>query len=567
MNTGKFYFGIICALLLSISCNRPSRVTDRILEKAEAIVEQCPDSALVLLDSIPDARDLGKKQCCQYLLVQIQAKDKSYRDITSDTVIFDVKNYYLRTGNFNRTALASYYCGRVLQEQKNYEKAMRAYLDAEKYSKQNSNNNLNGLIQSSIGEVYYRQLLKDEAITRYKQANRYFHQAGNRKNEIITLNLIGNCFLLKSEQDSAFNYYHKGLALADQYNMVQEQAGIRQCMGVAYRQIGDLGQAKLFFKKGLIFPVDSLEKTRLYYNLASVSDEENHEDSARYYLERALNTMTGSKNAGLSSNIYELWSAIEEKGLNYREALEHHKIYSEYLVSILDENKNKAILEIQKKYDFQLIQRRNDQLLIGRQRVSLIAMGLFMVLILLFFIFYRQSIQNKKKLLEAEQKIFHLKELARSFDEKENSFRNILIRHFGILKKAALLEGYLREEERKKGQHLLKKFNEIVYGQEDLDWYLLYRTMNDLSNDLLDRLKKVFPQLDESEFRICCLSYAGLANTEIAIILKYSINTIQAKKSSIRKKLGIKTFGNIRDFLEVRVKNELCFTIKSTFHQ
>ncbi len=555
MGTGKFYFGIICALLLSVSCNRQSRVTERILKKAEAVVEQHPDSALALLDSVRNLRDLDKEQRFQYFLLQVQAKDKSYRDITSDTVIFDVKSYCLRAGDFNRTALASYYCGRVLQEQKKYEKAMQAYLDAEKYSKRNSNDNLKGLIQSSIGEVYYRQLLKDEAISRYKQANRYFQQAGNRKNEIITFNLIGNCFLLKSEHDSAFIYYHKGLALADQNKIKCEQSEIRQNIGVAYREIGDWYQARLFFREALTFSVDSLEHARLYYNLASVFDEEDQEDSARYYLERSLTNLPKRKNSYLLANLYELWSEIEGKDQHYREALAYHKQYSDYLITILDENKNKAILEIQKKYDFQLMQNRNDQLLIDRQRVSLIALVLFLVLIVLFFIFYRRSVQNKRKLLEAEQKVFHMKELARSFDEKENSFRNILIRHFGILKKAALLEGYLREDERKKGQLLLKKFNEIVYGQEDLDWDLLYRTMNELSDGLLDRLKRVFPQLDESEFRICCLSYAELANTEIAIILKYSVNTIQTKRSSIRKKLGIKTFGNIRDFLEEKVKN------------
>jgi len=551
----KIYLILSCVLLLSISCNRPSRVANSMLKKAEAIIEQHPDSALVLLDAIRDVGDLGKKQRCQYLLLQVQAKDKSHRDITSDTLIFNVKSYYLRKKDPDKAALSAYYCGRVLQEQKNDEKAMQAYLEAENLSTQGNNDNLKGLIQSSVGEVCYKQFLNNDAISRYKQAKRYFQQAENYKNEIITFNLIGNCFLMQSEHDSAFIYYRKGLTLADQLNMLHEQAGIRQCIGVAYRKIGDLDQAKLFFKEALTFPVDSLEQARLSCNLAFVFDEENQEDSARYYLERALNTMPGGKNAGLSANIHDLWSVIEEKGRNYREALEQHKLYSKYLASILDENKNKAILEIQKKYDFQLMQSRNNQLLIDRQRVSLIALGLLLILVILFFFFRRRSVQNKKELLEAEQKIDQLQELARSFNEKENSFRNILIRHFGILKKAALLEGYLRENERKQGQHLLKKFNEIVYGQEDPDWDQLYSAMNDLSHGFPDRLKNKFPQLDESEFRICCLSCAGLANTEIAIILKYSINTIQAKKSSIRKKLGIKTFGNLHDFFEENVKS------------
>ncbi|MCG6191591.1 helix-turn-helix transcriptional regulator, partial [Maribellus maritimus] len=63
------------------------------------------------------------------------------------------------------------------------------------------------------------------------------------------------------------------------------------------------------------------------------------------------------------------------------------------------------------------------------------------------------------------------------------------------------------------------------------------------------------PQLDESEFRICCLIYVEFNNTEIAIILSYSVNTVQAKKSVIRKKLHIKTFGNVRDFLIMSLRN------------
>jgi hypothetical protein len=128
---------------------------------------------------------------------------------------------------------------------------------------------------------------------------------------------------------------------------------------------------------------------------------------------------------------------------------------------------------------------------------------------------------------------------AQSRDKKEISFRNTLLEHFDILKKAALLETYIKEDEKKQGAYLIRKFNEIVYGQTDLDWNLLYRTMNDIH-----------------EFRICCLSYEEFSNTEISIVLKYSINTVQAKKTSIRKKLGIKASGNLHDFLDKIIKSD-----------
>ncbi len=77
MDQKKLYLSLICTLLLTISCDWHSRVTDRILKKAEALAEQYPDSVLVLLDSVQNPMDLKKEQRYRYILLQVQAKDKA----------------------------------------------------------------------------------------------------------------------------------------------------------------------------------------------------------------------------------------------------------------------------------------------------------------------------------------------------------------------------------------------------------------------------------------------------------------------------------------------------------
>lgn len=546
----------VCILLFNISCNRQKQSVDRILSKAEALVELHPDSALALLDSIPYAPNQGKSQYYRYLLLLVQAKDKSDEDITSDTVIFDVKEYYLKNKDVNKAALSSYYCGRVLQDQKKYEQAMEAYLEAEDYSRQGKDANLKGLIQGSIGEVCYDQVLNDEAIPRYKAAKAYFHQVKNQKNEVITFSMIGNCFLLKGENDSAFVYYRKGLALADQHGIASEQVGIREGIGVAYREIKDFRQAKAFFKEALTFPVDSLERARLYYNLALVSEQEGQDDSARYYIGQSLISLPQQEDNLLMANIYQTWSAIEEKDRHYLQALEYERRYTDYLTAILDEDESRDVMEIQKKYDFQLLLNKNIRLQIERQRIILIGLILLLGVSILAFFFYRRSEQKEKKLLEAKQLIYKLREMARSFDERdESSSRAVLLRHFDVLKKTLLLEGYLKEEEKIQGEHLLRRFNEIVYGERYLDWDLVYQVINDLQGGFFGRLRNAFPQLDELEFRICCLAYAEFSNTEIGILLKYQTNTIKAKKSALRKKVGMETSENFHDSLDRKVNN------------
>ena len=272
-------------------------------------------------------------------------------------------------------------------------------------------------------------------------------------------------------------------------------------------------------------------------------------DSAIHYIQNSLSFLPENSDNYLVADIYETWSAISEKSERFQDALEKYKIYSDYLALIFDENRDQDVMEVEKKYNFQLIVTRNKQLVIERQKMILFSILLLLSFIAVFILFYNRHKQNKRQLEETERKVRKLNELAQNFNEKENSFRSILMRHFDILKKAALLEGYLKEDEKRKGKVLLQKFNEVVYGEKSFNWDLLYETLNSLSNNFFNKLRNKFPQLDESEFRICCLLAVDFSNTEIAIILDYSINTVQAKRSMIRKKLGIKPFGNIRDFL------------------
>ncbi|MBK5722800.1 helix-turn-helix transcriptional regulator [Dysgonomonas sp. Marseille-P4677] len=169
------------------------------------------------------------------------------------------------------------------------------------------------------------------------------------------------------------------------------------------------------------------------------------------------------------------------------------------------------------------------------------------------FIFYRKNVKNKEALADAQGKIYHLKDIVDNYDEKEDSFKKVLFQHFDIFKKVALLESHLIEEEKKQGRRLLKKVNDIVYNENSLDWDMLYDTLNKLYKGFPDVLRAKYPDLDETEVKIYCLTYAGLINSEIAIILGFSVNTIQMKKSAIRKKLKIDGYGNIVDFFDKNI--------------
>jgi len=73
--------------------------------------------------------------------------------------------------------------------------------------------------------------------------------------------------------------------------------------------------------------------------------------------------------------------------------------------------------------------------------------------------------------------------MAQSYNVKEKSLKNIVLRNFDILKKVALLEQFMITKPT--SNKLFKKFNEIVYNQDSMNWNQLYDTINSLHNNCL----------------------------------------------------------------------------------
>ncbi len=538
---------ISCFLSVLFSCSRPDNETLHLMNKAEAFLETRPDSALYYLDLIAFPENLPEKTYDDYLLLHIQAKDKNREDISGDTTIFQLKNKYLRT-NPEKEAMISLYIGKVYQAQKDYEQALVNFLDAEIFAIEYGSDNLNGLIQASIGTVFYYQAALDQSIERMLKANDYFLKDNNLRNIINSNNLIGNIFLRKKQPDSTFYYYNQSVKLVENQSDAMFKADTFTGLGVAYRTIKEYDKAKEYFYQSLQYPVSDLTRAKVYYNLAQTYLVENERDSFQICIDKALSFLEpNTLNLDLRSNIYNFISTVHEQDMDYQNALLNHKLYINDIVAIYDDWRSKTLFKTEKKYNYQVLQNHNQKLLIQRQNLLMVIIVIVLAFVLIFLYFYRKNIRNLNALLEAEAKIAASENL--SISTNESSLREVLARSFKILTKVPLLEPFLKNEEREQGVKLLKKVNSIVYGNEEMDWEPIYEVLNAMYKNIATRLKEAFPQLDESEYKICCLSLGKLSNSEVSLIMKYSVNTVQMKRTAIRKKLGIDSKRKIDHFL------------------
>lgn len=161
------YLTILVITVSPISCTDKQDFAEQ-LSWAKEVIEKYPDSALVILNSIM-VFDLNDRKINDYNLLYVKAKDRAYKDILSDTVIFQVKKNFLSKNDYDNSVLTTYYCGRILQRQNKNKESMNKYWDAEMYAK-NSNINFNVLIQCNIGELFQKQILATNAIQHFLSA-------------------------------------------------------------------------------------------------------------------------------------------------------------------------------------------------------------------------------------------------------------------------------------------------------------------------------------------------------------------------------------------------------------
>lgn len=99
------------------------------LNRAEAIMEIHPDSAMTLLSTINKNELSGKRQKAQYALLMSMALDKNYIDTTTFDVLQPAIDYYLEKGTPDEKLRTYYYQGRIFQNRGDRDNALNSFIN------------------------------------------------------------------------------------------------------------------------------------------------------------------------------------------------------------------------------------------------------------------------------------------------------------------------------------------------------------------------------------------------------------------------------------------------------
>ena len=125
------------------------------LDRAEAVMEEYPDSALALLDTLDRGRLTTREARARHSLLYSQALDKNWIELTSDSVISPAVKYYKKHGSPDYRLKTQYYLGCIFRNAGDREEAMEHFVEAERYVDRATDWQAVGRLYSAKRTIYF----------------------------------------------------------------------------------------------------------------------------------------------------------------------------------------------------------------------------------------------------------------------------------------------------------------------------------------------------------------------------------------------------------------------------
>ena len=451
--------GLIISIITSlISCTHNKNYTTTFqpeLAKAEAIMYRYPDSALHILQGIQPDNPSDNEQYATWALLMTQAQYKNQIE-QSDSLINIAYSYFTKHDNAQRKALALYYKGILRHESHHAEDALSFYLEAATEIEKTNDYQLGFLINSEVGLMYLYRKLNDYAMEYFEKAHHNAELSNNQTYIAFSFIYIARAFSQKKQYNKAIEYYEKAIKIGQVNNYPTILASAMNETSFLFLKTGDN-------KKALQYAKDCIKIKKTDQRIFSLGDTYRYlkmYDSAYFYLNQACL----SPNIHTARSAYQALYYISQEEKDYKKAVEYSNKLWFYQDSIGKTDRNKALIEMQEKYDQQKIINENNLSQIKKDRII---RNVLIALIILSFIIAITNYLYQRKIVSQKQEISEKEEKIRYFTMKIHENETLINRNKMRIEELTIqMEGSLEIKEQWKEQNKIRQ--EIQQQNETL---------------------------------------------------------------------------------------------------
>ena len=515
-------FGFLLICLLLASCGRH---VNQIIRQAEMLVQEEPDSALHLLQTIK-RHTLSGERLARYALVYSIAQDKSGIDVASDSLLRIAYDYYSRHPEDSLYVRSQFYMGAYYIRVDSTKQGEDCLRTAARYAEERGDYYTLYLALDRLArEVRYSDA--SLALEYSKKALQVYskHCPPNITNKILLLLDIGDAYMLGNKEDSALYYMDMALEEASVAGDSSLIGAVLQDKALLYTQQKDYSQALSLAKAACetspamtlnlatclascYADADSVPQAQeLYAAIIHIGDYKH-----RYIAYKDLATLSAKTNDASSFQAYSdsAYKCMEEM---YTQALKVKSEYYQDLIRLEKENRQKEAE-------------------IFHKRLFILCCLMLLIVVVMTSVYIYNNVRNKAKRKLAIERERHLlqEQFAREQHDRELKYKNAQL----ALMRKMVMEKYdfheRIEEQNQRGKHITL---------DPKDWKEISDFLNVTNDGFPKRLKEAYPKLRDKDYQFCMLVRLGFSNKNLANIYGIAEVSLKQKLVSYKKLLDI----------------------------
>ena len=564
---------IVIVLGVLLGCSERREYQDA-LSRAEAAMNEHPDSALLILDSLGQhEKAFGKHFRMQYLLHRTNAQNKTNVTFTSDSLAKELVEHFDSRGTTNERVLAHYLLGRTLSDIGEAPAALQAYYDAIELADTTKADcdyvTLKG-IYGQMASIFHLQNLPHDEIWAFQHYIDCIRRTTNTERYIVAKGQLIRPYYLLGEKDTVLQIINDTYQSLKNVGNNARAASILPTAMYIYIEREDLAKAKEIMdifehESGLFDKKGNIAKGReTYYFIKGFYELAVHEiDSAELYFRKAIQF------GYLSEGFKGLLSVYKTR--NNTDSIVHFaNLYEAAQDTLHNKMQTDAIHQMSALYNYNRSQREAEQeraraqdtrILLGY--ILFIAIILLIIIIAISWLYNKNQKEKQNKIAQLEETLHNAKQQRCAIQEelkklKEKDYEGMIaakekqeVQLTKDIERLQIENEMFRRKNKIKGTDHLDEFLDSQIARlfvkkaerkterpkpSDAEWKLLMSEFSKHNPTTFKSFSKG-KSLSKLEERICVLLILGISEKDILMMTNSGASTVSNAKSRANEKL------------------------------
>ncbi len=575
---------MLAAFALALSGCTESE-TARSLNRAEAVMEEHPDSALAILGAIPSADVNSSADRALHALLLTQAQIKNGHIVDNDSLINIAVRHYSDRDDSPRLMKSLFYKAQVEYNRGDMAAAIVPAIRARELATEFNDSYWRAKAAELMADIYSVTHYKSEAVKYTEEAAEHYKKAGKARNHLFAL-----CDLAVVRSNDGVDD-NKNIALLDSVRRIaiNEPADTtlivyadRTLFGM-YVDSGRNDEAHRILEEMLSLKSHYFPDSEQYSYMSRLATNDGNDEEALQIIKTANDEAT---NTSQKVHVYVFYRDYHKsKGMS-REA----EAYTDSILTLQNTEVaavlKQSVVSAQRDFFTARAEKEADKARLSAMTAS--ALGILLAAVCIgFLLYYREKMRRKKA--EIETMMLEAQSLSAQLDEKDESLQSAInelnktrndLKELSItvsdkdslLKTQTLLTNSILEKRFQTLNALSKDYLTLTNQssprtgivsdfKKELDIMAnpesqaeLERIVNNKHQGIITRLRNQLPKIKDQDIFFLTLIAAGVSRNAICLITKNKQANYYNKCSRLRRKIENSDSTDKQEFLDTIFK-------------